>query len=703
MDIAGFGTNALCLIPVNGRFEMDIEILTRAIETDRDSGLFPFLVVGTAGTVDVGVVDDLAGIVDIAKRNGLWFHVDGALGALARLMTDVAPRVKGIEKADSIAFDFHKWGQVPYDAGFILVKDGTLHRDTFSTPDAYLLRGEAMANGSDWPCDFGPDLSRSFRALKTWFTIKVYGADKLVQVISHTCELAQYLRKLYRGKAGTGAASAGGPEHRLLPLPLRLSRPSKWEAGRTTANLGDLRAFNDDNKRLPGNSGGHCQPPYDPRRYRRSGKCHMCSGSNLRGRKEQCGSVNFATELEIPETIYEHPDGSLIGLGPLMTMAYNRIDLTPLGLDLLHRANQDGGGASANALMDVAVILQIKDSPDVALALQQQALEYMQVYRLPAKRQPAIRLLALKSPGPLSANTPLEFLVEDSDIDLTMLYVAPGLPLPDSLPEHDVMIVAIGQSGQGRATLKWLEKLVPVWPRPVLNLPDRIARLSRDVASCLLHSVPGVVIPKTIRVARASLERIACGESILSSILDKLEFPIIIRPVVAHAGIGLVKANDVSAISDYLGMTPGDHFYVARFVDYRSEDGLYRKYRVVLIDGRPYAGHMAISTHWMVHYLNGGMDLSAAKRCEEERFISAFDQEFAPRHQEALQCTAKRMGLDYLVMDCAETQDGKLFIFEVDSSAVVHAMDPVDLFPYKKPQLRKVAAAFRAMLAKAAL
>jgi len=200
MDIAGFGTNALRLIAVNRRFEMDTEILTRAIETDRDRGLFPFLVVGTAGTVDVGAVDDLTGIGDIAKRNGLWFHVDGALGALARLTPDVAPRVKGIEKADSIAFDFHKWGQVPYDAGFILVKDGGRHRDTFSTPDAYLLRGEAMASGNDWPCDFGPDLSRSFRALKTWFTIKVYGADKLGQVISHTCELAQYLQKCIEEK-----------------------------------------------------------------------------------------------------------------------------------------------------------------------------------------------------------------------------------------------------------------------------------------------------------------------------------------------------------------------------------------------------------------------------------------------------------------------------------------------------------------------
>jgi aromatic-L-amino-acid decarboxylase len=194
MDIAGLGTNALRTIPVNNRFELDTSVLRNAIERDRNDGFLPFLVVGTAGTVDVGAIDDLARIADIAEQTGLWFHVDGALGALAKLAPDLAPRLTGIERADSIAFDFHKWGQVPYDAGFILVKDGALHQDSFSNPAPYLSRGAAMAGGGPWPCDFGPDLSRSFRALKAWFTIKAYGAEKLGQVISHTCELAQYLK-----------------------------------------------------------------------------------------------------------------------------------------------------------------------------------------------------------------------------------------------------------------------------------------------------------------------------------------------------------------------------------------------------------------------------------------------------------------------------------------------------------------------------
>jgi aromatic-L-amino-acid decarboxylase len=195
-DISGLGTNALRKIPVNVQHQMDPPALERAIAADREAGLIPFLVVGTAGTVDVGAVDNLDVIADITRTSGLWLHVDGAFGALAMLAPDIAPRLRGITRADSIAFDFHKWAQVPYDAGFIVVRDGTLHYDTFASPAAYLKREtRGMAAGSPWPCDFGPDLSRGFRALKTWFTIKVYGAEKLGQVISHTCQLAQYLKQ----------------------------------------------------------------------------------------------------------------------------------------------------------------------------------------------------------------------------------------------------------------------------------------------------------------------------------------------------------------------------------------------------------------------------------------------------------------------------------------------------------------------------
>lgn len=196
MDMAGIGTEALRKIPLNEKFQMDTEALARAIAADRALGMTPFLIAATAGTVDVGAIDPLADIADIAARHGIWFHVDGAYGALGMLAPDIAPLLAGIERADSIAFDFHKWGQVPYDAGFVLVRDGELHYSTFASSAAYLQRdARGMAAGSPWPCDFGPDLSRGFRALKTWFTLQVYGSQKLGQVISNTCVLAQYLRQ----------------------------------------------------------------------------------------------------------------------------------------------------------------------------------------------------------------------------------------------------------------------------------------------------------------------------------------------------------------------------------------------------------------------------------------------------------------------------------------------------------------------------
>ena len=196
MDLCGLGSEALRRIPANTAHQIDIAALRTAIMRDRDAGFFPFLIVGTAGTVDVGAIDDLTALADLAAEEGLWLHVDGAYGALGILAPDIAPRLAGIERADSLAFDFHKWGQVPYDSGFILVRDGELHRSAFASPASYLRRDtRGLSAGSPWPCDFGPDLSRGFRALKTWFTLKVYGLEKLGAMISETCALARDLAR----------------------------------------------------------------------------------------------------------------------------------------------------------------------------------------------------------------------------------------------------------------------------------------------------------------------------------------------------------------------------------------------------------------------------------------------------------------------------------------------------------------------------
>lgn len=194
MDIAGFGSDALRCIQVDRFHRIDVAALRTRIALDRQAGLKPFLVVGSAGTVDIGAIDDLVALGSLCREEGLWFHVDGAYGALGILSPLLAPRLAGLAVADSIALDFHKWGQVPYDAGFLIVRDGQRHRDTFASPAAYLRREtRGLAAGSPWPCDLGPDLSRGFRALKTWFTLKTYGTERLGSVITRTCALAGYL------------------------------------------------------------------------------------------------------------------------------------------------------------------------------------------------------------------------------------------------------------------------------------------------------------------------------------------------------------------------------------------------------------------------------------------------------------------------------------------------------------------------------
>jgi len=195
MDMAGLGSQNLRQIAVDGLHRIDLEPLKAAIAADRAAGLRPFLLIANAGSVDAGAIDDIEALADIAAAEGLHLHVDGAFGAMGMLTPEIAPRLKGIERADSLAFDFHKWAHVPYDAGFVLVRDGALHRDTFATSAAYLSReARGLAGGDFWPCDYGPDLSRGFRALKVWFTLKVLGTAAIARAIEHNCALARALQ-----------------------------------------------------------------------------------------------------------------------------------------------------------------------------------------------------------------------------------------------------------------------------------------------------------------------------------------------------------------------------------------------------------------------------------------------------------------------------------------------------------------------------
>jgi hypothetical protein len=383
-----------------------------------------------------------------------------------------------------------------------------------------------------------------------------------------------------------------------------------------------------------------------------------------------------------------------IGMARLAKMAFDGWDLRPLCRELT--AKLLDGTAAAGEGLDLSLIAQLLGEKETGLAVQQEILASHQLFRSPcAANNPRLRVLALAAATDMGSNTPIEFLLEESGVELMVLYMVPEAGLPAPLPDHDVAIVIASDSEDCRDALRLIDQAAPRWPRPLLNPPKLVCNLDRDKLCHLLHGIDGLEIPATIPVARAQLLQPPASTGAAAGIGS---FPIIVRPRGSHAGVGLARIDDCEAMARYLDQRPQEEFFVSRFVDYSSDDGLFRKYRVVFVDGEPYACHMAIADRWDIWYLNAGMSADAGKRLEEETFMRTFDIGFARRHHAALAGMAGRIGLDYFTVDCAETRSGALLIFEADNTAVVHNMDSPKVFPYKPPQMRKIFDAFAAML-----
>jgi hypothetical protein len=378
-----------------------------------------------------------------------------------------------------------------------------------------------------------------------------------------------------------------------------------------------------------------------------------------------------------------------LGVAALTRMAFEGRDLYPLWVELMKKVTDDAPGAGLG--MDLSVIAQLRGDKKTGLAIQRDCLLLHQVFQVKEERQvpqkPALRVLALAAASDLGANTPVDFLLAGSDISLATLYLGAEVPLPAAIPDHDVAIVTAPAS-EG-AALAAIESLTRCWSTPVLNAPARIRGLERDLLYRNLSGVEGLVIPPTLRVERASLSQ---------GLPPGLNFPVIIRPLGSHAGFGLTKIESGEALEAYLKERTENGFFLSPFIDYASSDGQFRKYRVALVGGVPYPVHMAVCEEWKVWYLNADMALSAANRAEEARFLLSFDETFGARHAGALAEMAARIGLDYVLIDCAETRDGKLLVFEADHCAIVHDMDPVNVYPYKPGAMRKLFGAFAAML-----
>src|SRR5215475_6015994 len=215
VQLLGLGTQALRRLPVDADYRVDLGAVEAAVERDRAAGHRPMCIVGTAGTVNTGAVDDLHGLADIAERQGVWLHVDGAFGACAALSDTLRPLVAGLDRADSVAFDLHKWMYFPYEAGVALVRSDAEHREAFRYAAAYMAPatgGLSAARGQQFT-EYGPQLSRGFRALKIWMGIREHGVGAFRRLIEQNVEQARYL---------AGLVEASAELELLAPVPLNV-------------------------------------------------------------------------------------------------------------------------------------------------------------------------------------------------------------------------------------------------------------------------------------------------------------------------------------------------------------------------------------------------------------------------------------------------------------------------------------------------
>lgn len=397
------------------------------------------------------------------------------------------------------------------------------------------------------------------------------------------------------------------------------------------------------------------------------------------------------------DAVLSEQDGlEYLGLAPFLRASIAGADLRLATSQWLQKLEQHG--RNPELLMNLSIAFQCLNEKNLGLEFQDEALSLQRSYTLPASQQPVrLRLLVLVTRGSLQSNTPLECLLEESDVELVFHYIQAGEQMLASVPPHDVLFVGIADSDANRPLLAALDAQLQTWPQRVLNAPRFIPHTGRDRACSLLSGIPQLLVPPTVRVTSADLYALAMGQTGVSKTLEGCEFPITLRPLGSQAGQDLQKISNANEVALYLTGLEETEFFMAPFVDYSDAQGQFRKIRLAFIQGKPYVCHMAVSSNWMIHYVNAGMYTQAWKREEEARFMADFPH-FVEKHQGALDAICQRMQLDYLVMDCAETRSGDLLLFEIDHGGVVHAMDVESLFPYKSAHIRKAKEAFSRLL-----
>lgn len=777
MDLCGIGSDALRLIPSDGRRRMDVAALARKIGEDRVAGFQPFLVVGSAGTVDTGAIDDLASIANVARREKLWFHVDGAYGALAMLAPDLAPKLAGIEQADSWAFDFHKWGQVPYDAGFILVRDGDLQRNAFAASSAYLRREtRGLAAGSHWPCDYGPDLSRGFRALKTWFTLKVYGTQAIGSTISRTCELARHLEQQianaselellapvelnivcfrYRAdhadqvnaqivvelqESGEVAPStttidervairAAIVNHRttredietLVTRTLELGRkivkdratrlansPTKWQSDlreieRQLAMQPDSSALRFQRGSLLAKLGRLVEARDEYIKVLEREPHHLAGLNNL-------GCILIATRnrkaarIAYNQAVLRHPNDtkSRINLGNLFLAESEYLTA--------HGQEEEALQMEREAEKHFRHVLQIDANDEKA----HEGLSYVCSHRGDTAAAEQHRRAAFQNRSIIAfpyrgTGTPLPVLLLaattggnvrlqkflDEKIFETYVVIPEFLSASTPLPEHRLVINAIGDAETSPESLRAAQRIMTRTTAPVINSPAAVLATGRSDNAKRLSQLPGVVTPLTTTLKREQLLS-AQADATLSSY--GFQFPILLRSPGFHTGLHFLRVENSSELKGALEKLPGEQLIVMQYLDARGDDGKSRKYRVMMIGGKLYPLHCAISSQWKIHYFTAEMKESAKHRAEDKAFLEDMPAVLGPTAMRALTAIQSALGLDYGGIDFGLNANGEVLLFEANATMVVNPPDADECWKYRRPAYDRIREAILKML-----
>lgn len=398
---------------------------------------------------------------------------------------------------------------------------------------------------------------------------------------------------------------------------------------------------------------------------RAQGQLHAAIAAFERALEAYPNVVELA--LNLAQTRYEYGDN------PGAAAAYQRA----LQID----AN------SVAAHLGLYEILQILGDHDDALAHQRSALEQQTLFSAVAPRE-VRRVLVLCTPGDWQANVPVDFLFDRATTTVHKLYLTgDALPPASALPKYDVVWNTIAESPTARPHLERAAAFVQAQTAPSLNASAQVLGTSRMRLGETLQGVDCVVAPIVEVPRNAILER-----------MQPFHFPIIVRPVGSHAGHGLERIDDERMLPEYAQRIDASEYFISPFINYASHDGLFRKYRIVFVDGTPYPVHLAISPRWMIHYYNAAMAENAWMRDEEASFLESIGNAFNADQIHTLHGIAQAVGLEYFGIDCALERNGRIFVFEADPAMLVHSRDSIELYPYKHRYIPRIYRAVEAML-----